>query len=223
MKKIIMFIILLLGLGGAGAGYYLFYYQPQQAGQQVKTDDTDQSAGKSSAADAGEHSAVSKPDVMDYYVDLPKLGIREAPSEEVYVERFLYRGDKVHLYEKKAGWGRITQYFTYQEGGPEVAEWIPLSGLVEQPPVITPQERKKTVLGYIEKSDDLLQFETVFVQKTDELLKDGTCTPEDFEELGGWVRSVKYQERDVYFVYCGGMKQANKIYLNVQTGEIFYR
>ncbi|WP_158146169.1 hypothetical protein [Vibrio fluvialis] len=223
MKKLVMIVILLLGLGGAGAGYYLFYYQPQQAAKNAANEQTDEAAIEDVSEGATTKAVVKKPEVWDYYVDLPKLGIREAPSEEAFVERLMYRGDKVHLYEKKDGWGRITQYFVYQEGGPEVAEWVPLSGLVEQPPVITPDERKKTLLGYIEKSDDLLQFETVFVQKTDELLNEGTCSPDDFEELGGWVRSVKYQDRDVYFVYCGGMKQANKIYLNVQTGEIFYR
>lgn len=223
MKKLVMIVILLLGLGGAGAGYYLFYYQPQHQAEQ------DSASTREAPAQEGTESKPSTavkevpPEVWDYYVDLPKLGVREAPNEEAYIERVLYRGDKVHLYEKKAGWGRLTEYFVYQEGGPEVAEWVPLSGLVEQPPVITPEERKKTLSGYIEKSDDLLQFETVFIQKTDELLQNGTCSPDDFEELGGWVRSVKYQDRDVYFVYCGGMKQANKIYLNVQTGEIFYR
>lgn len=222
MKKVLMIVLLLLGLGGAGAGYYLFYYQPQH-----EAHNADASVDGVSTSPAMTEGSVApepeKPEVWDYFVDLPKLGVREAPSDAAFIERLLYRGDKVHLFEKKEGWGRITQYFVYKEGGPEVAEWVPLSGLVEEAPVITPEERKKTLLGYIEKSDDLLQFESVFVQKTDQLLKDGTCSPDDFEELGGWVRSVKYQERDVYFVYCGGMKHANKIYLNVQTGEIFYR
>ena len=61
-----------------------------------------------------------------------------------------------------------------------------------------------------------------FVQKTDELLKNETCVPEDFEELGGWVKSLKYQEREVYFVYCGGRKLANKIYFDTQSKEVFY-
>lgn len=221
MKKILMIVMLLLGLGGAGAGYYLFYYQPQH--QQDEETQNDQSQAPPVPAEQHQAQArLSKPEVMDYYVELPKLGIREAPSEEAFVERVMYRGDKVHLYEKKEGWGRVSQYFVYQEGGPEVAEWIPLSGLSEQPPVITAEERNKTLSAYIAKSDDLLEFESIFLQKTDQLLKEGTCDPGDFEELGGWVRSVKFRDRDVYFIYCGGLSQADKVYLNVQTGEVFY-
>jgi hypothetical protein len=26
----------------------------------------------------------------------------------------------------------------------------------------------------------------------------------------------------VYFIYCGGLKLADKIYLDVRTGEVFY-
>lgn len=37
------------------------------------------------------------------------------------------------------------------------------------------------------------------------------------------MRSVTFNNVDAYFVYCGGLKQANKIYLDVQTGRVFYR
>ncbi len=164
----------------------------------------------------------AKPLVNDLYVDLAKLGVREKPDAQAFVERVLYRGDKVKILERKAGFGRITDYFVYEENGPEVAEWIPLDGLVEQAPLITAEERRKTVTQYIATSDDFKLYETAFVQKTDELLKNETCVPEDFEELGGWVKSLKYQEREVYFVYCGGRKLTNKIYFDIQSKEIFY-
>ncbi|QXO16358.1 hypothetical protein [Vibrio ostreae] len=222
MKKILMIVMLLLGLGGAGAGYYLFYYQPMhELAEAAKAGQKDTPAPQETESQPGQPD-VPKPEVMDYFVELPKLGVREAPNEDAFVERWMYRGDKVHLYEKKDGWGRVSQYFVYQEGGPEIAEWLPLSGLSEQAPVITADERNKTLAAYIAKSDDLLEFESIFLQKTDQLLKEGTCDPDDFAELGGWVRSVKFQNRDVYFIYCGGLSQADKIYLNVQTGEIFY-
>lgn len=144
-----MIVILLLGLGGAGAGYYLSIISRSRPQKMLRTSKLTKRQLKTCRR-VRQRKLSKKPEVWDYYVDLPKLGIREAPSEEAFVERLMYRGDKVHLYEKKDGWGRITQYFVYQEGGPEVAEWVPLSGLVEQPPVITPDERKKTLLGYIE-------------------------------------------------------------------------
>jgi hypothetical protein len=220
MKKLLMVVFLLLGVAGAGAGYYLFYYKPQQ-------DLANQAAAVEDKADEKEEEkpqsiADLKPENMEFYVDVEKLGIREAASLDAFVQRYLYKGEKVRLLEKKNGWGRVSAYFVYEQGGPEIAEWIPLDGLVEQAPVITVEERKKTIQGYIAASDDLVQFEDMFLTTTDKLLKDGSCSPVDFEELGGWVKSTKYADRDVYFIYCGGLKLADKIYLDVRTGEVFY-
>lgn len=220
MKKLLMVVFLLLGVAGAGAGYYLFYYKPQQ-------DLANQAAAVEDKADEKEEEkpqsiADLKPENMEFYVDAEKLGIREAASLDAFVQRYLYKGEKVRLLEKKNGWGRVSAYFVYEQGGPEIAEWIPLDGLVEQAPVITVEERKKTIQGYIAASDDLVQFEDIFLTTTDKLLKDGSCSPVDFEELGGWVKSTKYADRDVYFIYCGGLKLADKIYLDVRTGEVFY-
>lgn len=220
MKKLLMVVFLLLGVAGAGAGYYLFYYKPQQ-------DLANQAAAVEDKADEKEEEkpqsiADLKPENMEFYVDVEKLGIREAASLDAFVQRYLYKGEKVRLLEKKNGWGRVSAYFVYEQGGPEIAEWIPLDGLVEQAPVITVEERKKTIQGYIAASDDLVQFEDIFLTTTDKLLKDGSCSPVDFEELGGWVKSTKYADRDVYFIYCGGLKLADKIYLDVRTGEVFY-
>lgn len=222
MKKLLMVVFLLLGLAGAGVGYYLFYYKPQQelankaSNVEEQTDKTEQEKPPTQTI------ADLKPENMEFYIDVEKLGIREAASMDAFVDRYLYKGDKIRLLEKKNGWGRVSAYFVYEQGGPEVAEWIPLEGLVEQAPVISPEERKKTIQNYIAGSDDLVQYEEMFLMTTDKLLNDGSCTPVDFEELGGWVRSTKYSDRDVYFIYCGGMKLADKIYLDVRTGEVFY-
>ncbi len=220
MKKLLMVVFLLLGVAGAGAGYYLFYYKPQQ-------ELANQAAAVEDKADEKEEEkpqsiADLKPENMEFYVDVEKLGIREAASLDAFVKLYHYKGENVLLLENKNGWGRVSAYFVYEQGGPEIAEWIPLDGLVEQAPVITVEERKKTIQGYIAASDDLVQFEDMFLTTTDKLLKDGSCSPVDFEELGGWVKSTKYADRDVYFIYCGGLKLADKIYLDVRTGEVFY-
>lgn len=219
MKKILMLVLLLLGLAGAGAGYYFLYFIPQQELLNVAAEEKP----KQPIVDMVEKvSSPPIPEVTDFYVNSPKLGVREKADSEAFVERVLYRGDKVKILEKMDGWGRITDYFVYEEGGPEVAEWIPMEGLVEQPPVITQQERRATLTEYVSSSDDFKLHQEVFLMKTDELIKEKICAPHDFEELGGWVKSVKYQEREVYFVYCGGQKLANKIYLDVQSKQIFY-
>lgn len=224
MKKILMILVLLLGLGGAGAGYYLFYLKPQMDAEAAKAN----SAGDATAQTEPQSptsAAEAKPEIMDFYVDAVTLGIREQPDLNAYpdVDKKLYRGDKVHLLEKKTGWGRISDYYVYEDGGPEVAEWIPLDGLIVEAPVITSEERTKTLTGYIEGSDDFLTYKEKFLTTTDTLLKEGICSPKDFEELSGWVRSVTFGTEPVYFIYCGGLSQANKIYLNVETGKIIYR
>lgn len=225
MKKLLIVFILLLVIVGAGVGYYRFYYQPQQEREREEALQNSLAGAKEKEIpkQSEEPPPIIPPEIMDYYVESTTVGVRELPEMEAFIYRLLYRGEKVHLYEKKQGWGRLSPYFIYQEGGPEVAEWIPLQGLAEQPPVISPEERYKTLLSYIVESDDLALYEEIFVEKTDQLLTDGSCSPTDFKELGGWIRSVRYQDRDTYFVYCGGLNQTNKIYLNVQTGHVFYQ
>ncbi|MGC9403269.1 SH3 domain-containing protein [Vibrio genomosp. F10] len=214
-----MILLLVLGLAGAGAGFYLFYWLPMQESGDVPP----------VAEEAPSDEVVEEPPqviqevITDYYVNTPTLGVRERPDREAFIERLLYRGAFVKILEQRDGWGRISVYYVYEDGGEEIAEWIPMEGLVEEAPVITKEERQETLTAYIDSSDDFNTHEVMFLTTTDALLKDETCTPGDFEELGGWVRSIRYSERDVYFVYCGGMKQADKIYLDVNSGETFYK
>ncbi|WP_244896773.1 hypothetical protein [Vibrio panuliri] len=222
MKKILMVVLLLVGIALAGGGYYMFFLKPEQdaaaklAQQEV---DKPEPVVKEETPKPVPIPVVEK---TDYYVSPEKLGVREHPDKSAFIDSVLYRGDKVHVLEKRDGWGRISPYYVYQEGEPEVAEWVPMSALLEVPPTITQAERIKTISSYIEGSDDFKQHFDILIKTTDDLLKEGICLPPDFEELKGWVKSIKYSQ-DVYFVYCGGIKQANKIYLNVQTGKIFYK
>ncbi|WP_246335796.1 hypothetical protein [Vibrio marinisediminis] len=220
MKKILMVILLLVGIALAGGGYYMFYLKPEQDAAKLAEQQTPLPVEQSQPEPMPIPTPVAEK--TDYYVSPEKLGVREMPDKSAFIESILYRGDKVHILEKRDGWGRISPFYVYNEGGPEVAEWIPMDALLEVPPTITKQERIKTISSYVEGSDDFKQYFDVFIQTTDDLIKEGICLPPDFEELKGWVKSVKY-EQDVYFVYCGGLKQANKIYLNVQTGNIFYK
>ncbi len=84
------------------------------------------------------------------------------------------------------------------------------------------RERNKEILdSYLVKSDDLKLYQETFRNSVAKLISEGECEPGDFEELGGWVKSVRYKDRDVYFIYCGGLSLKNKIYLDVNTNEIF--
>ncbi len=222
MKKVIMLLLLLVGIGCAAGGYYIFYYKPQQDALAMEGVEEEEPMTPILLVEE-EEEVEPPPPITDYYVSPPKLGVREAPDYSAFVENVVYRGDKLHILEKRDGWGRISPYYVYEEGGPEVAEWVPMEALLEVAPTITKQERVETVTTYIEDSDDFKQHFEMFIKTTDKLLKEGTCVPEDFEETQGWIRSVTFEGIDAYFVYCGGLKQANKIYLDVQTGKIFYR
>ena len=220
MKKVLMIVLLLVGIGCAGGGYYIFYLKPQQdAAAQRETEIELPPSNMPTLPDKDKSLKTS----TDYYVSPDKLGVREAPNKDAFIESIIYRGDKVFVLEKKDGWARISPYYVYEDGGPKVAEWVPLDSLLEVPPTITKEERQKTISSYIENSDDFKKHFELFIKTTDQLLKEKTCTPEDFEETQGWVKSTTFKNRSAYFVYCGGLKQANKIYLDVKNGEIFYR
>ncbi len=220
MKKVILLLVVLLLLGGGGGGaYYYFVMLPQKAAQKAATDKAPPATITPETAAA----PAEKKEVFDYYVNVRKTAVYEAADKNAVVVDSLYKGEKVHALEKKNGFIRLTEFIVYQEGGEPKAEWTLMADLSETKPVIEAQERNEILDGYITKSDDLERYRDVFRHYTEVLINDGTCKPQDFEELGGWVRSVTYQNRAVYFIYCGGLRQQNKVYLDVDSGEIFYR
>ncbi|ENC6732068.1 hypothetical protein ABKZ05_002774 [Vibrio navarrensis] len=220
MKKILLVLIVLLLLVGAAAGYYVFFMQPEE----VKEQQSEQAP----PAVATEKKPIldleaPAPEITEYYVVERRISVHNKPQEDALVVDHLYKGEKLTILEKQLGWGRITDYLVYEEGGEETAEWVNMTQLSNEKPVIEEMERLEILDGYIARSDDLLQHQEVFRKHTQQLLNDGTCKPQDFEELGGWVRSVTFQPREVYFIYCGGLDQENKIYLDINSGDIFYR
>ncbi|MGR5236936.1 SH3 domain-containing protein [Vibrio alfacsensis] len=223
MKKALIVLAVLLLLGGAGAGYYFFFMEEEVP--------TTQDAEVTSAATPtiGDkvrpimdlESRVSE--VTEYYVIERRIDVYNKPAHQALVVDSLYKGEKVAVLEKANGWFRLSDYILYEEGGEETAEWVDSKGLSDSEPVIQEQERIEILDGYLQKSDDLKRHLDIFRNKTQQLLDDQTCVPSDFEELGGWVRSITYKQRNVYFIYCGGLEQENKIYLDVDTGKVFLR
>ncbi|GAJ77868.1 SH3 domain protein [Vibrio sp. JCM 18905] len=224
MKKILiaLIVILLLG-GGAGAGYYFFFMQKDEPevpkAAQVEQAPVEEETSKPIL----DLETSPPPEVTEYYVIERRINVYNKPNANALVVDTLYKGEKVSVLEKVDGWYRISGYLVYEEGGEEKAEWLNSEGLSDAEPVIKEQERLEILDGYLQKSDDLKVHLDIFRKKTQQLLDDETCDPSDFEELGGWVRSVTYDKRNVYFIYCGGLEQENKIYLDVDKGDIFYR
>lgn len=100
------------------------------------------------------------------------------------------------------------------------AEWVQLADLSPArlaDPAETAAENERVVA----QSDDFAQHRDAFVTAATQLIADGRCTAAEIEEMGGWVKSTNERNRAIYFTYCGGMTTANRLYLNVETGEIY--
>ncbi len=222
MKKALIAIMAVLLLGGAGFGYYFFFMQEDQPEPTTEAS-TPKVQVKEEASKPIMDLESLPPETTEYYVIERQVSAYNQPDHNALVVDTIYKGEKVVVLEKSNGWYRISDYLVYEEGSEETAEWLDAKGLSDAEPVIKEQERLEILDGYLQKSDDLKQNLEIFRTKTQLLLDDNTCEPEDFTELGGWVRSVTYKQRNVYFIYCGGLEQENKIYLDVDSGEIFYR
>ncbi|EEZ85815.1 conserved hypothetical protein [Vibrio harveyi 1DA3] len=222
MKKALIALAILFLLGGAGAGYYFFFMQKDEPVVEQKPEPEQPSEPEEKPKPIMDLEAPA-PEITEYYVTERRINVYNKPEHQALIVDTLYKGEKVSVLEKADGWFRLSDYIVYEEGGEETAEWVDSKGLSDAEPVIKEQERLEILDGYLQKSDDLKTHLDMFRNKTQQLLDDETCDPSDFEELGGWVRSVTYKKRNVYFIYCGGLEQENKIYLDVDKGEIFYR
>ncbi|WP_045416993.1 SH3 domain-containing protein [Vibrio owensii] len=222
MKKALIALAILFLLGGAGAGYYFFFMQKDEPVVEQKPEPQRPSEPEEKPKPIMDLEAPA-PEITEYYVTERRINVYNKPERQALIVDTLYKGEKVSVLEKADGWFRLSDYIVYEEGGEETAEWVDSKGLSDAEPVIKEQERLEILDGYLQKSDDLKTHLDMFRNKTQQLLDDETCDPSDFEELGGWVRSVTYKKRNVYFIYCGGLEQENKIYLDVDKGEIFYR
>ncbi|MEE3879221.1 SH3 domain-containing protein [Vibrio sp. YYF0003] len=222
MKKALIVMMAVLLLGGAGFGYYFFFMQKDQPEQAAEATSPKAQVKEEASKPVMDLESVP-PETTEYYVIERQVSAYNKPDHNALVVDTIYKGEKVVVLEKSNGWYRISDYLVYEDGGEETAEWLDSKGLSDAEPVIKEQERLEILDGYLQKSDDLKDNLEIFRNKTQLLLDDNTCEPEDFTELGGWVRSVTYKQRNVYFIYCGGLEQENKIYLDVDSGEIFYR
>ncbi|WP_061008378.1 SH3 domain-containing protein [Vibrio sp. CUB2] len=224
MKKALIALAILLLLGGAGAGYYFFFMQKDEPVVEQKPEpEPEQPSEPEEKPKPIMDLEAPAPEITEYYVTERRINVYNKPEHQALIVDSLYKGVKVSVLEKADGWFRLSDYIVYEEGREETAEWVDSKGLSDAEPVIKEQERLEILDGYLQKSDDLKTHLDMFRNKTQQLLDDETCDPSDFEELGGWVRSVTYKKRNVYFIYCGGLEQENKIYLDVDKGEIFYR
>jgi hypothetical protein len=159
-----------------------------------------------------------------YFVTATTLNVRLAPSTEGKSTNSLDRGQIVEVYEKKNGWARISMYYNGKLEGVDgqVAMWVSSDYLSKNRPII-----KKTVspsspiAKAIEGSDDYFKYRKIFLEASESLIDSGRCSLSEFKNAGGWVRSGSQKPRKVYFVFCGGYHNSNRLYLDVSDGSIF--
>ncbi|MEZ8239075.1 SH3 domain-containing protein [Vibrio splendidus] len=220
VKKALIALLVLLILGG-GAAYYFLVMNEDPIPSDKMEEPAAEVAQQSDSDLAPIMDLQPEPEQTEFYVLDRKLEVVEQPEIDGLITDYLYKGEKVEVLEKQGEWARISDYIVLKEGGPQTAEWVSMSGLSNDEVIISEKESIEILDSYLVKSDDLKIHKETFRNTVAELISDGECDPSDFEELGGWVKSVKYSDRDVYFIYCGGLSLENKIYLDVNTNEIF--
>ncbi|GLQ05571.1 hypothetical protein GCM10007924_07920 [Sneathiella chinensis] len=104
--------------------------------------------------------------------------------------------------------------------GGKFAEWVSAKFLSETRPP-DPAEGASSAEALIAKSDDFARYRTQFANAARSLIDQRRCTEGEFHENGGWVKSSKHRNQPIYFMYCGGLTTANRLYLNAETGKIF--
>ncbi|GAL13226.1 SH3 domain protein [Vibrio astriarenae] len=198
MKKLLMIFLLLLGVACAAGGYYLFIYKNDEVPDAPIEEVVELEIAEIEVQQPILDLEAEKPRIKEYYVAEPRIGVRESRVQEAFVERELFRGEKVVVLEEKDGWGRISSYFVYQEGGDEVAEWVQLSELQEQPPEISKKERYETVKLSIQGSDDFLLYQEPFTKYSDQSLsrKPVTCLISK-KAVAGCVQSTTQTDKSI--------------------------
>jgi hypothetical protein len=160
-----------------------------------------------------------------YFSTVEILNVRLEPNKKGSITSSIYENQQVNVYEIKQGWGRVSEYYNGDVEGKTgmVARWVFMKHLSKNPPI--EKESDKTKISILEKalksSDNYLRYKKSFIKASENLIKEKTCTVNDFKEMGGWMRSPDYSPKPIFFTYCGGMIKENRIYLNVKTGEIF--
>lgn len=172
------------------------------------------------------------------WVSADRVDRHTCPSIECGVSGQLMFREGVEALETKGTWVRVTKPYSascsggiseYVKSGNKAcvgsnginngmfAEWVPKASLTNTRPV-DPGENATGDDALIKGSDDYRLYHIQFAKAARELIDNGTCTAGDFEEAGGWMSSPAKGD-GIYFMYCGGMTVANRLYLDVRSGK----
>lgn len=73
----------------------------------------------------------------------------------------------------------------------------------------------------ISNSDDAESHGEIFLEAATQLIAEKKCQISDFQENGGWIRSMNHKPKPIYFTYCGGYIRSNRVYIDTASGKIF--
>jgi len=158
-----------------------------------------------------------------YVVTADSLNVRLAANGTGKISDKLYQQDKVEVFEVTNGWARISGYFDIEANGlsSKVARWVFATHLSARRPAEKKIIVSTPMVEAIRSSDDLALHLDTFVGVSEKLVRSGECELSDFEDIGGWWRSVAHKPRPVYYTYCGGGVDSHRVYVNTATGETF--
>lgn len=174
----------------------------------------------------------------ELWVTTDRADRRTCPSVECGLAGQLMFREAATPLEKRGEWVRVTRPYSascvngnseYVKSGPRAcsrengivngkfSEWVESKNLSQ----VRPPDPGAGATGddkLVSGSDDYGTYRTQFTQAARTLIANGTCTEDDFNEMGGWMASTS-QGKGKYFTYCGGMSVQNRIYLDVKTGK----
>ena len=180
-------------------------------------------------------------DFDEMWSTVERVQRRTCPSERCGVVGQVFFRELVRVFEQRDGWARISEPYSAScvDGRSEIvdrgesacsvengivdglfSEWVRLEDIATvRPP--DPVQSARIEEELIAGSDDFGRHRRAFVTAANALIADGRCTPSDFQEMGGWLKSSNHRDQPIYFTYCGGMTLANRIYLDASSGRIF--
>ena len=158
-----------------------------------------------------------------YVVTADSLNVRLAASTSAKLVSKLQLRQKIEVLEVKDGWARISEYYSGESEGLDgyVARWVFAAHLAARARVEDNIKVSSAVVEAIQASEDLEEFQDTFARASQRLVNSGQCTLSDFRDIGGWWKSAAHNPGAVYYTYCGGASNNDRIFIDTTTGETF--
>lgn len=215
----------LVAIGSSAGGVYYFFFLDKPDEQSVLNNEPIVKPAEGEADNLSENEP-SQP--IDPRTNIPSktqyviengVEVLNEPNG-LYVEDVLYKGESVDVFELKQDHTRVTPYLVLEENGDEVANWVKSDQLSDDKPIITDEEQDAFIASLIQGSDDYKPYKEVFHAFTQKLIDNRQCKHEEFIQTDGWMRSLNYPDKAIYFIYCDGLNVENKIYLDVEKKQL---